>query len=380
MPPHRATRTQVGRPEGFEAGRAVALCNSTAGDSPGFTHRSFWWPQTGARRVHPPAVTSTNGDAVLYRDLRVRGLTRTQVRNRAWTSPTRSVHVPHLLAQDLASRCRAVMLALPPDTSFGHLTEAALLGWWLPWLPLTVPLFATTRGAIHVQRPGIYVRRSPRTPLVEVDGQRVVEPAYALAELATDLALIDLVVIVDSALRHGHCSTADLRRRCECGGRGSGRLRRAVELADPRSESPWETILRLVHTLSGVAAVDVQPTILDADGAFLARADLRIRGTRRLPEYDGEAHRDREQHHRDLARDKTLTRAAWERYGYTSREIEHGAARVIGDAQSAVGAPTSSVPLRRWLREASGSTVTASGRHRLAERLRRYAEAWRTGR
>jgi very-short-patch-repair endonuclease len=54
---------------------------------------------------------------------------------------------------------------------------------------------------------------------------------------------------------------------------------------------------------------------------FVARADLWVVGTRRIHEYDGEVHRDREVHRTDLARERRLVEIDWQRVGFTSPQL-----------------------------------------------------------
>ncbi|MDQ3476121.1 MAG: hypothetical protein M3492_07265 [Actinomycetota bacterium] len=73
--------------------------------------------------------------------------------------------------------------------------------------------------------------------------------------------------------------------------RGAPRLRQAVRFVDARSEFAGESLLRVLHAVCGVP-VESQLVIQDDEGFVVARADLHILGTRRLPEYDGAYHRD----------------------------------------------------------------------------------------
>lgn len=155
---------------------------------------------------------------------------------------------------------------------------------------------------------------------------------------------------------------------------GRARLVRAVALARPRSETWWETMLRLVHELSGIQ-MDVQAVINAGSGVFIGRADLRIKDTLRLVEHDGDSHRTAQRHRRDLGREKSLAREGLQRYGYTSDEIMCRSARIVQDAEDALGLSPDPRRPRAWWREARLSSVTASGRHRLAERLNRYVRA-----
>ena len=115
-----------------------------------------------------------------------------------------------------------------------------------------------------------------------------------------------------------------------------------------------------------------QYEVRDTSGRVVARADLRIDGTSRLPEYDGGVHRELRQHHSDLRRDKTLARLNLERYGYTLAEIVNGPGQLLRDAEEACGLEHDPRRMRRWLAEARRSTLLPQGRRRFEQRLRRY--------
>ncbi len=70
------------------------------------------------------------------------------------------------------------------------------------------------------------------------------------------------------------------------------RLRRALELADPASESVMETQLRLLLVLSGLPRLRTQVSLFDETGAFIARPDLYYPDKRLALEHDGVSHRD----------------------------------------------------------------------------------------
>ncbi len=265
---------------------------------------------------------------------------------------------------------------LPPDSAAGHLTGAALRGWWLPQLLEPPPLFATTAGSTHVQRPGVYVRRSPRTRTECVNGLRLVSGVDTVHELAGDLSVLDLVPILESAWQRGGVTPAEVVAAAPPKMRGLRTVYRAAPLADVRSESWWETMLRLVHELAGIR-VEPQQEIRTALGFLVARVDLRILGTNRFPEYDGEHHRDRSRHRDDLRREKEMRRVGLDRWGYTRVEIEHHPGQIVRDAENALILAHDPRRMDRWWREARVATVTASGRSRLAARLDRYRQAAR---
>lgn len=321
------------------------------------------------------AASRDRGPALRLRDAAVHELTRGRLRTLAWEAVSHGLYAPLDLQRSTLDHARALTQVLPRDSGFGHLTSARLRGWWLPnrlgphvWL-------ATTTSAVHVQRRGLYVRRSRYAEFEDVDGVPVVSAAQTLVELARDLSLLDLVPMVDCALRGG-TAPADILAAARPRVPGANRLRGALPLADPHSESWWESVLRLLHQLTSLGPVESQVEIREGS-ELIARTDLHLVGTDRHPEYDGVDHRDRDRHWRDLAREKALSRLHVERYGYTSDEIVRSPGRIIRDAEEARGLPHDPRRLRRWWKWARTSTLTPYGRTRLAARLERYRLAAR---
>ena len=72
--------------------------------------------------------------------------------------------------------------------------------------------------------------------------------------------------------------------------------------------------------------------IFDQWGRFVSRADLWLVGTRRIHEYDGDLHRDRQAHRNDLARDRRLVEIDFQRMGFTSSQLLHEGASIIASA------------------------------------------------
>jgi hypothetical protein len=309
--------------------------------------------------------------AVRLRDAPRLQLTRGQLRGASWERLSHGLHAPARDHRPLAELAAMVASVLPRDSGYGHLTSAALRGWWLPFRLAPHVLLATTTSGVHVQRRGLYVRRSRHAEFEQVAGVTCVSGTQTLVELARDLNLVDLVPIVDCALASGtdpEALLAAARPRT----RGATKLRRAVALADARSESWWESILRLQHTLTGLGPVESQVEVTTDTGLVVARADLHLVGTNRYPECDGGEHRTMERHGHDLRRDKAMSRLDVQRYGYTTNEIARQPNVVIRDAEDARGLPHDERRGRAWWRQARTSTLTAHGRTRLQARLERY--------
>jgi hypothetical protein len=309
--------------------------------------------------------------AVRLRDAPDLTLSRGRLRGVGWERLSQGLHAPVREDRSLAELAAMVAHVLPRDSGFGHLTSAALRHWWLPLhLPPHV-LLATTGSGVHVQRRGLYVRRARLAELEQVGVLTCVSVPETLIELARDLSLIDLVPLVDCALAGG-TGPDELLVAARPRRPGAAVLRRAVQLSDPRSESWWESILRLQHSLTGLGPIASQVELSGEGGLVVARADLHLVGTRRYPECDGGEHRTRERHAHDLRRDKELSRLDVERYGYTTTEIACRPEMIIRDAEDARGVPHDPRRARAWWQLARSSTLTGYGRGRLLARLERY--------
>lgn len=315
-------------------------------------------------------------EPIPHRDAEAHGFTSRMLRRSPHVvHPVRGVAQWASTADDLATTCRAVAAVLPDDVVFTHVTSAVLRGWWMPMLD-SFPIVACTDGdTTHHDRRGVYVRRCdiPFGHRQRIGDIAVASAEWTIVELSEHLALVDLVAVIDSALHLGHTTIDAIRATMRKGRRGVRVLRRALDLADGRSESWWETMLRLVHVLSGVP-VDPQEVVVNAAGVEIARVDLRIRGSRRVVEYDGSGHRDRAQHQDDLRREKALNRYGLERYGYIATEIIHSARQIVRDAEDALG--LTHIPGRAdlWLAEARQASLTLTGRAALERRLHRFTQ------
>lgn len=309
---------------------------------------------------------------IRHRDAETHGFSPHLLRTSWFVHPAAGVAQIATTADDLASTCRALALVLADDVVFTHVTSARLRGWWMPMLD-DLPIVACSSGdAPHADRRGVYVRRCdiPSGHRQELGDIAVASPEWTIVELAEHLALLDLVAVIDSALHLGHTTVDRLRATMVPGRRGVRVLRRALDLADGRSESWWETMLRLVHVLSGFE-VEPQHVVRNAAGVEIARGDLRIVGTGRLAEYDGADHRERQQHQRDLRREKILAREGVERFGYTATEIIHAPESIVRDAEDARGLVHVPGRVGLWRAEARLATVSTSGQGALRRRLQR---------
>ncbi|MET0929497.1 MAG: hypothetical protein ABWX74_08260, partial [Aeromicrobium sp.] len=94
-------------------------------------------------------------------------------------------------------------------------------------------------------------------------------------------------------------------------GNGVRKARRALHLASPRSESPRETLVRLVLELAGLPPLEVNASYGDESGV-IARVDLSWRRWKIAIEYDGRQHGlSLAQRERDVRRREQMERLGW---------------------------------------------------------------------
>lgn len=145
--------------------------------------------------------------------------------------------------------------------------------------------------------PGASVRRAALTigEIVRRSGLPTTSALRTVADLTGRNSLTEGVVVADQFLHARLVSIARLRAHVDKHPRAKGiaRLRRVIDLAEPKTESAMETRLRMLLVLAGLPRPEVQVPICDDEGRFLGRPDLLYHDQRLAIEYDGGNHRDR---------------------------------------------------------------------------------------
>jgi hypothetical protein len=208
-----------------------------------------------------------------------------------WTSLAHGVHVRAEVSDDLATSLLARQMVLPFWASFTGLTAARLRGWWLPPLPAQLPLFVASGRSDRIDRPGLRVCRHDVLQTWEmVDNVRTSLPAETVLACSRELGLLDVVLIGDAALHSGQVTRDQLVEVSRLRRRGSPLLRRAIPLMDGRSESIYETLLRVLHVVCDVRVESQHAVICVGNGgsswlATSAGVTRRRTFCMRLPEF-----------------------------------------------------------------------------------------------
>ncbi|MDF2919744.1 MAG: hypothetical protein K0S70_3961 [Microbacterium sp.] len=210
-------------------------------------------------------------------------------------------------------RCRTYLPRLHPGQFFSHATAARLWG---------MPLACRHDAVIHVS--AVPPAREPRTKgvmghrltlssdeIATLDGLPVTAKVATWAHLATVVSEADLVAIGDWLLAHDVPPSALAAAAGRHRHRGIVALRSAAGLARPGSESPRESRVRLILVQAGLPEPDLNWTLRDPSGAFVARLDMAYRDHRVAVEYDGRQHADAEQFRKDADRWRAIAAQGW---------------------------------------------------------------------
>lgn len=224
---------------------------------------------------------------------------------------------------------RLLKVRLPRGGLFSGQTAAWLHGLDLaPCSPIEVTLPSrspTSRLA------GVSLTRSDvdDSDVAHVQNLPATSARRTIADLARRLPVVDAVVLLDVALHRRIARIDQLRQWADAHARyrGIGQLRRVLDLAEPASESPMETRLRMLLVLAGLPKPRVQVSIYDETGLFVARPDLSYPSKRLALEYDGGFHRNSLV--ADNRRQNRLLDAGYRVLRFTAGDIYQSQASVI---------------------------------------------------
>lgn len=187
---------------------------------------------------------------------------------------------------------------------------------------------------------------------------------------ARDLGLLDLSIMLESALRQGDIDRRRMEAVLASRRPGVALLRTAWRRASSKADSAGETLLGLFHDAIDVP-VDPQVELFDERGNPLGVADFLVTGTCRVHEYDGEVHRQKVQHRRDLRRERAWAGTAYRRCGYTLDDLLNHPAVTMHEIDRALGRPHDPRRIGRWRRLVDNSLYSEIGRERLMNRWHR---------
>lgn len=275
----------------------------------------------------PPFRVSREGGA---------GLPYSATRRVAWRSPTHGVRCAAHESRwrDLLA---AIALVLRPGAAFSHQTAAQLLGLPLPAkfedmqpVHVTVPV-----GASRGTRQQVVWHRAPiSNRVITAADLPITDAGRTWMDLGSHLDLPRLVAVTDVILRRRLCSELVVPPRA----RGAQRLRKAAELADPRSCSPEESEIRVELILAGLPTPEVNFDVI-VHGEWIGQGDLVWPEYLLYVEYDGGHHADPQQRHQDAQTRNRLALLGWRVRVVTSAMRTHDVVEMVTEDLRAAGWP-----------------------------------------
>ena len=260
-------------------------------------------------------------DPFTVAEARAAGFRWESLQTRAWRRMSRGQYAWTGLRHDVELILRAVDKRLPERAAFSGRTAAWIHG--LDVLPCE-PIEVTVPRDLPVRsRCGVRLRRSSLsdTDLTIQRGFRVTTPLRTACDLGSCADIVEATVALDMALHAGIIDMSALNRYVDgsAGTKGIKRLRRAVGLAEPRSESPMETRLRLELIRARLPRPEAQVELYANSGRFLGRVDLYYSDVRLVIEFDGQTHKDRLVP--DLRRQNALVNAGYQILRFTAADL-----------------------------------------------------------
>lgn len=243
-----------------------------------------------------------------------------------WWTPTRGVRLP-IGHTSVGERADALLLACPNSAVLVGPTAGSLKDMPLPLRVEEGHLHVNLPSeGFHVERPNVVCHRMvlPETDIERQSGRPVTTPTRTLLDLGAYLDTAELVAVADDILRRGLATLPDLvaratqhRRR-----RGIVRVREALEYADPRAESPRESVMRFHLWRAGLRGLVPNQNVYDRQGRFIARGDLVDHEARIIIEYDGVHHLTRETQANDAERRLRLAVDHWFMVTVVPRDLQ----------------------------------------------------------
>jgi very-short-patch-repair endonuclease len=217
------------------------------------------------------------------------GVGAAQLRGPNWKRMARGIYVWAGLPETPLSALEALAHRLPPGSAFSGMTAARVFGLELGLDQSGGGVCAPGFTTAPYRRLDRSARFSGTGDTMCHQGLPVTSPTRTFFDLARLLQRGDGVAALDWALHNRWVLLLRLQSYLDERPRWPGikRARRALAVADGRSESPMESRLRVILLDAGLPPPDVQVWVGDR------RIDMAYRDVKLGIEYDGDTHRDR---------------------------------------------------------------------------------------
>lgn len=269
-------------------------------------------------------------------DAMAAGISPKELRGSRFRRIFRGVYIDARVPDRPLVRAAAALLIQPAGAFASHATAASIHG-------LPVPVGTLTHVTVlgeddRRRRQGIQCHIGPALDVTDVGGVRVSGPHQMFVELASQLSLVDLVVVGDALVRLGRAtarslveaSNASTAKHARAASRAAGYVRAHVD-------SPMETRLRMLIVLAGLPEPVVDHKVRDDQGSVRRRFDLSYPRVRLIVEYDGRHHVEvRKSWTSDLTRREEFDEAGWRIVVVTAEGIYQDPARTVARVHKAL--------------------------------------------
>lgn len=259
------------------------------------------------------------------------GMTRHTLRTR-FVAVHKDVYVAKDFEMTAVIRARACWLRSRGHGVLAGFSASALHG--ARWVDAQQP--ATVIDDNRRPEPGVRSWSDAVAPdeICVIDGMRVTTPLRTAIDLARHHPVDESVPAIDALARATRLRVPDLRAALHryAGWKGIKRARTAIDLVDPRAESPKETWLRLLIIRAGFPRPESQVPVYDQYGMLIGEVDHGWRDRKIAVEYEGDHHRSRFVFRKDIRRIEAIIGQGWIVIRVTAADTEGGIIRRLQTA------------------------------------------------
>jgi very-short-patch-repair endonuclease len=268
-------------------------------------------------------------------------VTKTDLRSPLFTRLFHNVYVASTVPVTHVLRCKAAALLAPDGAVLTGCSAAAVRGVELVGAHDPVE-FVLPESLLFGLQNGVHIRRTSRGHIDSEPWQevRLASSPRLVLDILTNTklhrSLPRVVGYLDALLRAGEVDAPALEDYLK-NRRDNGivRAKRAIRLADPRSESIPESELRVWLTVAGLKP-DLQVPVFDERRGFVGRLDLAFPAQKLAVEYDGDWHREGDQPQHDEARRRAICALGWRFIVVTKAELYEKPKAVVASVRAAL--------------------------------------------
>lgn len=280
--------------------------------------RTIPWPFLAAEALDAHVLT--------FRELR-----------RFHTAVFPGVWAPRGVEIGAVERARAAWLWSGRRGVIAGLSASAVLG--AKWIDRETPAELVYASRRPPPRIVVHIDKLVPGEVQPVGGMPVTTPARTAFDLGRRLDFTSAVQRVDALMNATEVKVQDVHAVASShpGVRGLRQLRKVLAVVDGGSESPYESLTRLLFVRNGFPRPQTQIRVIDEDGLVVARLDMGWPQWRVGVDFDGAHHwTDPRQRTRDIERYARLPELGWVDVRVSAEMLHHSPRIVLERAGAAL--------------------------------------------